>query len=85
MISKLLITIDEFPFDYLQKIFGEAINSMMEFLEENNLLNSNQLVPNESCEDQLLSIAHTYSSDDCYPSLQVRGLFLDIPRAFDRV
>ena len=58
---------------------------MMEFLEENNLLNSNQLVSNESCEDQLLSIAHTYSSDDCYPSLQVRGLFLDILRAFDRV
>ena len=60
----------------------------MDFLEENNLLNSNQsgFMPNDSCESQLLSIVHDiYSSFDCYPSLEVRGIFLDISKAFDRV
>ena len=60
----------------------------MDFLEENNLLNSNQsdFRPNGSCEIQLLSIVHhIYLSFDCYPLLEVRGLFLDIFKAFDRV
>ena len=60
----------------------------MDFLEENNLLNSNQsgFRPNDSCESQLLSIVHDiYSSFDCHPSLEVRGIFLDISKVFDRV
>ena len=60
----------------------------MDFLEENNLLNSNQsgFWPNDSCESQLLSIVHDiYSLFDCHPSLEVRGIFLDISKAFDRV
>ena len=62
-------------------------NSIMEFLEENNLLNSNQsgFRPNNSCESQLPSIVHDiYSSFDCHPSLEVRGIFLDISKAFIR-
>ena len=60
----------------------------MDFLEENNLLNSNQsgFRPNDSCESQLLSIVHDiYSLFDCHQSLEVRGIFLDISKAFDRV
>ena len=60
----------------------------MDFLEENSLLNSNQsnFRPNDSCVSQLLSIVHDiYSSFDCHPSLEVRGIFLDISKAFDRV
>ena len=60
----------------------------MDFLEENNLLNPNQsgVRPNDSCESQLLSVVHDiYSSIDCHPSLEVRGIFLDISTAFDRV
>ena len=60
----------------------------MDFLEENNSLSSNQsgFRPNSSCEIQLLSLVHhIYSSFDCYPLLEVRGLFLDISKAFDRV
>ena len=59
----------------------------MDFLEENNLLSSNQssFRPNGSCENQLLSLVHDiYSSFDCHPSLEVRGIFLDISKAFDR-
>ena len=60
----------------------------MDFLEKNNLLNPNQsgFRSNDSSESQLLSIVHDiYSSFDCYPSLEVRGIFLDISKAFDRV
>ena len=62
----------------------------MDFLEENNLLSSNQsgFRLNDSCESQLLSIVIVhgiYSSFDCYPSLEVRGIFLEISKAFDRV
>ena len=60
----------------------------MGFLEENNLLNSNQsrLRPNDSYESQLLSIVHDiYSWFDCHASLEVGGIFLDISKAFDRV
>ena len=60
----------------------------MDFLEVNNLLNSNQsgFRPNDSCDSQLLSIFRDiYSSFDCHPSLEVRGIFLDFSKAFDRV
>ena len=60
----------------------------MDFLEESNLLNSNQsgFRPNDSCETQLLLIVHyIYSSFDCHTSPEVRGISLDISKAFDRV
>ena len=71
------------------KIFEKLLfNSIIDFLVENNLFNSNQsgFRPNDSCESQLLSIVHDiYSSFDCHPSLKVRGIFLDISKAFDSV
>ena len=63
-------------------------NSIMDFLEENNLLNPNQsdLRPSDSCESQLLSVVHAiYSLFGCHPSLEVWGIFLDISKAFDRI
>ena len=76
----------------LLPIFGKKFekllfNSIMDFLEEYTLLSSNQsgFRPNDSCESQLLSIVHIYSSFNCHPSLEVRGIFLDISKAFDRV
>ena len=85
--------VDNYRTVSLLPIFGKILekllfNSIMDFLEENNLLNSNQsgFRSNDSCESQLLSIVHDiYSSFDCYPSLEVRGIFLDISKAFDRV
>ena len=57
------------------KIFEKLLfNSITEFMEENNLLKSNQ------------SIHDIYFSFDCrHPSLKVRGIFPDISKAFDRV
>ena len=78
------------PASPLWPVFGKILkkllfNYIMDFLEEKNLLNSNQsgFKSNDSCESQLLSIVHDiYSSFDCYPSLEVR---VDISKAFDRV
>ena len=71
------------------KIFEKLLfNSTFKFLDDNNLLSSNQsgFRPSDSCEYQLLSVVHDiYASFDCCPSLEVRGVFLDISKAFDRV
>ena len=65
----------------LGKFFGKLLfNSIMDFLEENKLLNSNQsgFRPSDSCESQLLLIVYDiYSSFDCHPLLEVRGTFLE--------
>ena len=62
--------------------FGKLLfNSIMDFLEENKLLISNQsgFRPNDSCESQLLLIVYydIYSSFDYHPLLEVRGTFLE--------
>ena len=61
----------------LGKIFERVIfNSIFEYLEENNLLFPNQsgFRPSDSCK-----------SFDCNPPKDVRSIFLDLSKAFDRV
>ena len=69
------------------KIFERLIfNEMFRFLIENNLFFSNQsgFKPGDSCITQLLSITHKiYKSFD--DRFEVRGVFLDISKAFDKV
>ena len=69
------------------KIFETLIfNEMVRFLIENNLISSNQsgFKPGDSCIDQPLSITHEiYKSFD--DRFEVRGIFLDITKAFDKV
>ena len=71
------------------KIFEKIIfNSLSEYLEDNKLRNCNQSVfrSGDSCVHQLLSITHEiYKSFDANPLLEVRGVFFDISKAFDRV
>ena len=59
---------------------------MYGFFTENILISPNQsgFNPSDSCINQLLSITHEIykSYDDC---LEVRGMFLDISKAFSRV
>ena len=73
----------------LGKIFERVIfNSIFENLDENNLLCPNQsgFRPSGSCEYQLLSILHEiYKSFDCNPPKDVRGIYLDLSKVFDRV
>ena len=71
------------------KILEKIIfNPLFEYLEDNKLLNCNQsgFRSGDSCVYQLLSITHEiYKSFDANLSLEVRGVFLDISKAFDRV
>ena len=61
-------------------------NSMFEFFIQNNLITPNQsgFKTGDSCINQLISITHEIykSFDDGY---EVRGVFLDISKAFDKV
>ena len=62
------------------------LNEMFEFFIENKLISSSQsgFKPGDSCINQLLSITHeVYSSFD--KGLEVRSIFLDIAKAFDKV
>ena len=69
------------------KIFERLIyNSLFEFFiaSEANSSNQSGFKPGDSCINQLLSITHEIykSFDDGY---EVRGVFLDISKAFDKV
>ena len=69
------------------KIFERLIfNELLHFLLENNLILPNQsgVKPGDSCINQLLSITHEiYNSFD--EGLEVRSVFLDISKTFDKV
>ena len=69
------------------KIFERIIyNNIFEYLTTNKLISDNQsgFKPGDSCVGQLLSITHEiYHSLD--NGLEVRGVFLDISKAFDKV
>ena len=71
------------------KIFEKIIfNRICNFLSEKNLLNHNQsgFRSSDSCVNQLLSITHEiFQAFDCNPTLEVRSVFLDISKAFDKV
>ena len=59
---------------------------MFQFFTKNNLISDNQsgFKPGDSCANQLLSITHDiYQSFD--DNLEVRAVFLDISKAFDKV
>ena len=69
------------------KVFERLLhNNMFSFFSENDLISPKQpgFRPGDSCTNQLLSIAHEILSafDDGH---QVRGVFLDTSKAFDRV
>ena len=71
------------------KIFERTLyNPLFLYLESTNLLTPHQsgFRSNDSCIYQLLSIVHSiYADFDHNPSLEVRGNFLDISKAFDKV
>ena len=71
-----------------RKFFERIIFNVFLLLEGNNLLTPNQsgFRPNDSSINQLLSIVYSIYLDFYHnPSLQVRGNFLDISKAFDKV
>ena len=71
------------------KIFEKIIfNRIYNFISGENLLNHNHsgFRPSDSCVNQLLSITHKiFEAFDCNSTLEVRSVFLDISKAFDKV
>ena len=71
------------------KIFERLIfNSLFKYIDENELLNPNQsgFRPFDSCVNQRLSINHEFFSDfDCDTPKDIRAVFLDISKAFDKI
>ena len=77
----------------LLPIFGKILEKLMydslySHLVSHELLNPNQsgFRPSDSSVNQLMSITHTiFEAFDCNPPLDVRSVYLDISKAFDRV
>ena len=71
------------------KIFERVIyNSIFNYFISNKLFTSSQsgFLPGDSCIAQLLSIIHEIQTAfDENPVADVRGIFLDISKAFDKV
>ena len=71
------------------KIFEKVIyNNLFTYLKSNHLLSDNQsgFRSGDSCISQLISITHDiYKVFDGAPSLDTRGVFLDISKAFDKI
>ena len=77
----------------LLPIFGKILekiiyNNLFEYFQENKFLSDNQsgFRSGDSCISQLIAITHEiYKAFDGNPSLETRGVFLDISKAFDKV
>lgn len=77
----------------LLPLFGKMLEKLIfdtlyEHLNMHDLLNPNQsgFRPGDSTINQLLTIVHTvFEAFDCNPPLDVRSVYLDISKAFDRV
>ena len=63
-------------------------DTLYHHLETNNILNPNHsgFRPGDSAVNQLISITNsTFQAFDCNPTLDVRSVYLDMSKAFDRV
>ena len=71
------------------KIFEKLLyNAIYSYFNDNDMFDINQsgFRKGDSCINQLIAITHEiFHSFDVNPSLETRGVFLDISKAFDRV
>ena len=89
ILGKCLILYQSKIVSICEKIFEKNIfNYIFLLLKNNNLLTPKQssFRINDSWVNELLSIFHSiYSDFDRNPTLEIRGIFLDISNAFDKV
>ena len=90
MYTKKATSVKELQTNLIAAIFGKNFeiiyNNIFEYLTTNKfiLVNQSGFKPGDSCVNQLLSITHEiYHSLD--NGLDVRGVFLDLSKAFDKV
>ena len=70
------------------KIFEKFIyKSLFEYLDGHKLLSEHQsgFIPNDSCTISYCLLFMTCMSFDANPTPEVRGVFLDMSKAFDKV
>ena len=71
------------------KIFEKVIyNNLFKYFQENKFISDNQsgFRSGDSCTSQLIAITNEiYKAFDGNPSLETRGVFLHISKAFDKV
>ena len=71
------------------KVFEKLIfDCIYDFLDQNCLLKANQsgFRPGDSCIHQFIAITHNiFTVFNANPSLEVRSIFLDLSKVFDRV
>ena len=88
MIFRSCIKTGFLPYEWKKaKPFERIIyNNIFEYLTTNKLISDNQsgFKPGDSCLNQLISVTHEicHSLDN---GLEVRGMFLDISKAFEKV
>ena len=66
----------------------KIFDSINDFINKSNLFNNNEsgVRGNDSCMHQLIAITHNiFSAFDANPSLEVRGVFLYLSKAFNIV
>ena len=88
IVSKLLISIDRYLFcPFFSKIFEKTVfQELYNHLGTNNLITTNQsgFRPNDSETNQLISLVESiHSTLDI--KLEVRSVYLDMSKAFDKV
>lgn len=71
------------------KVFEKVIfNNLFNYFQSNNILTDKQsgFRPGDSCVNQLVAITHEiYKAFDGNTSLEIRGVFLDMSKAFNKV
>ena len=89
MKNNSLKTTDQFLFyPFLEKYLKKIIfNRIYDFLSKEQLLNPNQsgLRPSDSCINKLIAITHEIFEANCNPPLEIKSVFLDLSKAFDKV
>ena len=73
-----------FSKNYFQQIFQAFLGKILLSKHESGFRQAN------SCFYRLIAITYfkvfgIFSSSDCYPTLEIAGVFVDITKAFDRV
>ena len=67
--------------EYFSKIYSTTFTKIFYFSKSQS-----GFLPGDSCISQLLSIVHDINSlFDCNPAIDIRGVFLDISKAFEKV
>ena len=87
--KQLVKNADQYLLPISRKLFAKIMfNRIYNFLLQEELINPNQscFCPSDYCVNQLIAITHKiFEAFDCNPSLEVRSVFLDISKAFDKV